>query len=236
MQYSQDTDGQDIVSLVGDATGVNTTAGIKQITRACNRALKIIWSWIFEAYGGWQFDDSNNSDVPTATTALVASQAKYTLPLNAKTVRALEYKDENGTWHRLKAVTQEEINDWGSESEFYDTASQPLYYSVMHRLLKLYPAPNFSQTASLRLQFDRGVVVFASTDIQQQPGFDSEFHEAVADGASYYIAKDKSLQNVQLLQDNWQQWENKIKLFYNKRFYDEFPHEIKTEDYTRQLI
>lgn len=236
MQFNLDSDGQDIVSLVGDATGINTTSDIKQITRAANRANKIIWSWIFESYGGWQHDDSNNANMPTVTAALVSGQQQYTLPSEALTVRAVERKDENGDWHKLEAITVEEISEKYAEAEFEDTAATPRWYSIIANILKLYPAADYAQAGSLRLHLDRGSVSFASTDTTQTPGFVSQFHEAVADGASYYIAKDKGLSNVQLLQDNWAQWENKIKLFYNKRFYDEFPHQLKKGDYSREII
>lgn len=49
MQFNGDTDDQDIVSHVVDATGQNKTADIKQITRACNVANREIWARIFKA-------------------------------------------------------------------------------------------------------------------------------------------------------------------------------------------
>jgi len=52
MQYNSHSDNQDIVSLIVDATGQNAVAHIKPITSAANEATRIIWSWVFEAYGG----------------------------------------------------------------------------------------------------------------------------------------------------------------------------------------
>ena len=236
MQYNSDSDSQDIVSLIGDATGINTTANIKQITRAANRAGKLIWSWIFSSRDGWQYDDSNNSNLPSSTAALVANQQQYTLPSEALTVRSLEYKDEGGTWNKITELSIPEIQQKISEKEWQDTPSEPRYYSLVSGIIKLYPAADFSQSASLRIGFDRGSLSFASTDTTKTPGFASEFHEAIADGASYFIARDKKKANWQLLEKDWMTWEEKIKNFYKERWVDKFPEKIKVGDYTQQLL
>jgi hypothetical protein len=71
MIYNGDSDEQDIVSYVAETTGLNKTAKIKTITRAVNEANRLIWAWIFQAYGGWQYDDGNQTTLPSATAALV---------------------------------------------------------------------------------------------------------------------------------------------------------------------
>lgn len=231
MQYRNDPDGQDIVSLVGDMTGIDTTNELEQIARATNEANKKIWSWIFEAYGGWVYDDSNNSDLPTATANLVADQSKYTLPSEALTVRGLEYKDSGGEWHKLMALSEELIRQKFSEEDFQDESAEPRYYTPYAGLVKLHPAPNFSQNSSLRISFDRGATVFAPTDISKTPGFVSQFHEAVAIGASYYIAANKNMNNVQVLQIRWQEAEQDIKEFYSQRFVEEAVPQVKLGNY-----
>lgn len=223
MQFNDHSDDQDIVSHIVDATGLNAMAHIKKITRAANEATRIIWSWIFEAYGGWQYDDGNHDDLPSATTALVANQQKYTLPAEAVTVRRVSYKDQNDTWHDLDLVTLEEITARQNEAEFEITPGEPRFYRPYAGIVKLYPAPNYSQVVSLRAMFDRGSVQFVSSDTTRTPGFASEFHGAVATGASYFIANEKSLKNVNGLANKWAYYEKAIKAFYKKRLSELVP-------------
>lgn len=241
MQYNSDSDGQDIVSLVGDATGINTTAEIKQITRAVNRAGKLIWSWIFESYGGWQYDDSNNTDLPFARTNLVSGQNKYTLPSEALSIRSVEVatNEEGGTgvdWVKVRALPLEELEQGRSEEEYADQGSgTPVYYSLSSNVLKIYPKPQDSISNGLRIRIDRGSTTFASTDTTKTPGFVSEFHEAIADGASYYLGINKNLNNLSGLQAQWSQWEPKIKSYYAQRWSEIYPKEVDSGDYTANV-
>ena len=236
MQYNNHSDSQDIVSMIGDATGIDTTNELKQITRAANEANRQIWSWIFDAYGGWVYDDGNNSDLPTSTTTLTADQQQYTLPVEALTVRAVEVKDEGGVWHVLTPTTEELIRQVQAEAEFNKTSGQPNFYVPYDRLVKLYPPPNYTQAASLRLSFDRGSVQFDSTDISQTPGFASEFHGAIPAGASYFIAKNKKLSNISTLREDWFLYEGKIKQFYQKRYQNMFPPKVHVSDYANEMM
>lgn len=235
MQFNSHSDNQDIVSYVVDATGLNATAHLKQITRAVNEAMRIIWSWIFEAYGGWQYDDGNQSDLPSATAALVASQQKYTLPSEALTVRRVSVKDASGNWHDVDPITLEEITAGGrAEEEYLDTPGSPIRYRLVAGILKLYPAPNYAQAASLRVQFDRGSVQFVSTDTTKSPGFISELHGAVPTGAALHIAGDKTLKNHDRIERRWERYEKSIKSTYKKRFVELNPETHRSE-YTDPL-
>lgn len=236
MQYNSDSDSQDIVSSVGDMTGINTTVELKQITRACNEANRKIWTWIFQSYGGWQYDDSNNSDLPVATTGLVADQQKYTLPSAALTVKNLEYKNSGGDWSKLIPVPIERLNQFRSEKEWNDTPAEPQYYSLVNGIIKLYPASDTTRAEALRIQFDRGSTAFASTDTTKTPGFASEFHDAVAVGASYFIARNKKLGQTQALLNDWIDYEQRIKDFYIRKWEEEFPPKFQVVDPLRQWM
>lgn len=218
MVFNGNTDEHDIVSYIADATGLNKTAHIKKITRAANSASREIWSVIFEAYGGWQYDDTNNADLPTATADLVASQSKYTIPTDALTIRQVSVKDESGFWRDLKAITTEDIHSVSAENEFQDTAGNPRFYRMFSNVIELYPAPNYSQTRSIRVQFDRGSTTFSSDATDTSPGFASEFHDAVHIGASYMIGADKNLKNVERKYRQWVEIKENIREYYKARF------------------
>lgn len=230
MQFNGHSDEQDIVHAIVDATGLSATVHIKRITRAANEAVRIIRSWIFEAYGGWQYDDGNHVDLPSATTALVASQQKYNIPPDAMTMRKASYKDEAGDWNDLDLITLEDIAARGiNEAEFESTPGEPRYYRPYAGIVKLYPAPNYSQIRSLRLMFDRGSVQFASTDTTKTPGFASEFHGAVPTGASLILAEDKTLKNRPGIEKRWMRYEEAIKGFYKKRLSELAPEQPTSE-------
>lgn len=236
MQYNSNSDSQDIVSLIGDMTGIDTTVEIKQITRAANEANKKIWSWIFQSYGGWQYDDSNYSNLPIATTTITADQAKYILPSEALSVKAVEYKNVGGDWVKMIPVSLPEINQFYAENEWNNESSEPVYYATVSDMIKLYPKPDTTRADALRVQFDRGSVSFASTDIEQDPGFASEFHGAVAVGASYFIGINKTLPNWELIRSEWLDAEQRIKDYYIKRWEEKFPPKFITSDTLTQYI
>lgn len=240
MVYNANSDSQDIVSLLNDYTGNyddtnHNVFPLKQKTRYANQALKHIWSWIFDAYGGWQFDDSNNTtNFPVSTTSLVANQKDYTLPSEALTVVGVEIKDEGGVWKELHPLTEPEIRDFTSEKEFMDTPSVPEYYYPYANSIRLYPAPDYSQTASIRVAYDRGSVLFASTDTTQTPGFASEFHEAIAVGGAMFWCISKDLQRKNDLMVIWQDYEKRIKEFYSRRYLKLFPPKFKVYDSVKE--
>lgn len=223
MVFNGDPDEQDIVSFIADATGMNKTAHIKQITRHANAASRAVWAVIFKAYGGWQYDDTNNADLPTAFADVVSGQSKYTIPDAALTIRQVSVKDESGFWRDVDPVTTEDIHSVSTEDEFQDTPGNPRYYRLVSNVIELYPATNYSQTRSIRIKFDRGSTSFSSDDTTKAPGFDSEFHDAIHIGASYMIAADKNLKNVTRKEKQWQDIRDDIEAFYAARFVEMNP-------------
>lgn len=228
MIYNGQSEGLDIVTHVADATGLNKTADINFITRYANAADREIWSVVFFNYGGWQFDSSNQTDLPTAYADLNANQSKYTIPTDAITLRQVSVKDESGFWHDQTPVTTEDIHAVSTENEFQDTAGNPRYYRPISNIIELYPAPSYDQTRSLRVQFDRGMVGFTATSTTQTPGYASEFHDATWIGASYMIAVQRGLKNLVPLRDQWMQKKDDVAKYYATRFVELNP----TQDVT----
>jgi hypothetical protein len=237
MIYNNDTDGQDIVSLANDfASADNNNFPIKQKTRFANKSLRTIWSWIFSVYGGWLYDDSNNTDFPSATTTLNINQTNYGIPTGALTIRAVDVKLNNGgtVWQRLEKITEEQIRQMQSEPQFLSVPGQPMYYEPYGNSIKIYPPANYTQTASLRVSFDRGSVAFASTDTMKTPGFASEFHEGVAIGMANDFCTVKKLSQAQGVMAEWQLFERKVKAYYSQRFQEMFPARMTILDSVRE--
>lgn len=242
--YNSNADSQDIISLVGDLTNTDTTQyPLKAITRAVNKWGKIVWSWIFEAYGGWLYDDSNNTDLPTATTTITANQVDYSVPATALTIRGLEIKTSGGSWYPLQPITEEQIRQKGiAEAQFMNTPGQPAFYLAYANSFKIYPACNYTQAASLRVSFSRGSTQFASTDTTKSPGFVSEFHEVLAVGAAYEYAIRKGLPNALDLEQQLygrftrsgvipnSGYMGRIKSYYQQRYQEMFPSRMTSQD------
>lgn len=229
MIYNGHSDDQDIVSTIADSTGMNKTADIKKITRAANEANRTVWNWIFEAYGGWQYDDGNQSNLPSATAHLNSGQSKYTIPSDALTVRQVSVKDENGNWTDIDPITAEEIHSHSTENEFGKTPGSPAYYRLIGNIVELYPAPNYTQVRSLRMQFDRGSVAFTSTSTNTSPGFASEFHGAIPVGASFILGSDRTLRNRADLEKRWLGYETSVKRYYKARYAELHPENKRTQ-------
>ena len=240
MRFNGDSDKQDLVSLTNDLVNTNDiTYPIQKKTRAANKTLRKVWAWIFSAYGGWQFDDSNNTtDFPIATSTLTNGQVDYDIPSTSLTIRGVEILQPNSTVYiSLKEITEEEIRDSArSEGSFYTNTGVPAYYRPLGSSIKLYPAPNYTSVAGIRVTFDRGSVGFASTDTTKQPGFASEFHEVVAVGMAVEFARANTLTSITWLQDDLNRFEKDIKEYYSQRFQEKFPAKLTNRDLTRDYL
>ena len=240
MVYNGDSDGQDIVSLCDDFVNTDPIKyPIKEKTRAANKTLRKIWTWIFDAYGGWLFDDANNTtDFPIATANLVASQQDYDVPPSSLTIRGVEILPANSTvYQRLIEITEEDmIENMISEGSLFTTPGIPLYYRPLGNSIKLYPTPSTNVTAGIRVTFDRGSIAFASTSTTQQPGFVSEFHETVAVGMALEFSRRNALSSFTFLQDDMNRSERAIKDYYSARFQEKFPGRLTVFDDTREYM
>lgn len=247
MQYNGETNNQDIVSLADDLAKSNSSSfPIKKKTLYANMGMREIWGWIFEAYGGWHYDDLNNTTEPEATTTLTADQRQITLPLDSAHLMGVAYKDTSGSWHRIFPITLEKIQEQAAESEFMKTSGNPLYYRPVSNGFILYPAANFTQAASLKIYISRDISAFLITDTTKEPGFASEFHEAVPTFMALRYAKINSLKSATDLQELWDGNESKtgreggyksrVKSFFGNRFRQLFPQRMRTGDPVRDYI
>ena len=245
MQYSGHATGQDICTLADKKCGQNSASfPIIDKTLYANEGMRIIQSWIHEAYGGWIFDDKNNTDFPEATTALVSAQQDYALPVDASFVHGVSIKDQSGNWKILKPITLEQIQEKCDEAEFYETNGDPEFYRPLSGSVKLYPASNFSQDASLKLHYTRDISYFETTDTIKVPGFNIQYHEALPVYMALQFSSTNSLTMKNKLQEEWDGEENKtgreggykkiIKSDYSRKLAQLFPPHIRVKDMTSE--
>lgn len=234
MQYNSHATNQDIVTMAEKLVSANSVSfPIKEKTLYANQACRLIWSWIHEAYGGWLYDDSNNTDFPEATTTITSGQTDYALPTEASFIQGVSVKNTDGVWHKLQPITLEQIQEIEAESEFMKTSSIPRYYRLLAKSIKLYPPSNFTQSASLKIHEAREISGFSTTDTTKTPGFDSQYHEAVPTYMALQYAKINGLPNKNDLMQDWLIYEKTIKSDYRRRFAELFPARITVRDVTR---
>jgi hypothetical protein len=194
-----------------------------EATNLANQKSSEIWHIIHEATGNWQYDDSNNTDLPFATTDIVNAQRRYALPTEALTVQRVEAKDSSGNWTVLRPLIKESIPE--ALDEFHDENGTPMYYNLVDGVITLYPATNYASTDGLKVYYDREAVAFETSDTTKTPGFASPYHEIlpVMMAMEWYNVKQPTSPTLVKLEQKFLRLEKALKDFYGKRFKDYKP-------------
>lgn len=188
-------------------------------THAINRVASLIQ----QADGRWQYDDSNQTDLPIGTTALVSGQQDYSLSSAHLSIQRVEVKDAEGNWIKMTPIDQADVYDQ-SITDFMAGGGTPLYYDKAGNSLFLYPYPDYSQAASLKIYFTRAPSALLSSDISSttvSPGFNALYHDLVALWISYDYALANGLPNANQLLEEIQRKEDALKEDYSMRSADE---------------
>lgn len=214
MTYSE------IKSLVYLYTKTNSTS-LPDATMVilANRALERVVSLINRADSRWEFDDTNQTDLPIATTTLTSGQQDYSLATSHLSINRVEIKDTGGNWHLLRPIDRNTVTREALAE--YLGSGTPLEYDKIGNSVFLYPIPNYTQAASLKLYFTRGPVAFDSDDTTDEPGFNSLFHKLVPLWASYDYALANGLKNANQIFAEIIRMEDEIQKFYGMRSRDE---------------
>jgi hypothetical protein len=139
-------------------------------------------SWIWDATGTWEYDDSNKNTLPVATTDLGDGVKNYTMPADAQKIIKVEVKNNNGDWDALDPIDKSEID---TPSEFFEDKGMPKYYDLLANVLVLYPTPASSDvtiSGGLKLHVSREVDDLTASD--DEPGFEKPFHRILSIGAA----------------------------------------------------
>jgi hypothetical protein len=136
--------------LLGLANDDTTSFPIADFTRSFNSWFRNLVFLVWKNSPIWEFDDSNKTTLPIATTALVASQQDYSLPTDALDVQRVECKDSSGNFQVLKQFDKTQITE-EALTEFYETAGDPIYYDLVGVSLMLYPKPSTARANALKV-------------------------------------------------------------------------------------
>ena len=204
----------------GSSSNDDTTAyPLADKTRNANAWYDRVVSLIMKADNRWEFDDINQTDLPIATTALVANQQNYGLnaAVHYKILR-VEILDSNGNGQQLNPISQDDKTGTAM-TEYQETAGTPEEYDLVGNSIFLYPKPSYAYTAGLKIYFQRGASYFASGDTTKTPGFNEMFHRIISLGASLdWISINNSGSNkIPILTNRIKELEEALINFYSGR-------------------
>lgn len=192
----------DIISSIYKKTKTNSSsyeAGDMLID--INNAYEHVVSVIMGADSKWQWDDSNNIDLPIATASIVLGQQDYSLSLSHLTIDRVELLPLGGAtkdWKRLRQIDQQSKKRFENTAmtAYKSTPGLPDEYDIIGTSVFLYCLPNYSQAASLKVYFTRGPFLFTSADLlagSKSPGFASLFHDLIPMWVAYNYAIENGL-------------------------------------------
>lgn len=214
----------DIRSKIYFYTKTNSTSfPDSDIVIGINNKQERVESLILQSDGRWQFDDTNQTDLPIATTGLVTDQQDYSLPDTDLEIIRMEVLDTSGNWNKLQPIDESDIYNQ-SLSDFLKTSGVPIYYDKSANSIFLYPKPSYTQSASLKIYFKRGPVAITSaslTSVSAKPGFNIMFHELIPLWVSYDYGMANGLTNVGLLMTEIQRLEQQMQETYALRDKDD---------------
>lgn len=180
----------------------------------------------------WQFDDSNLSDLPIATTTLTNGQKDYSLATSHLTIDRVECLDNSGNSRLLTPIDQHDVK-YLSLTNYYPQSGIPLEYDKSSNSVFLYPTPNYTLAAALKIYFTRGPLHFdyslgtftdgTGTVTTSSPGFNSLFHMIIPLIAAKRFALANGKENKQDLANEIMIMEQKINDWYGLRSRDEHP-------------
>lgn len=206
------------------------TYSAANVVRNVNNWYKKCISWILEADNRWQFDDSNNTDLPIATTDLVSGQDNYSFGSDWLKVLRIDVKDSAGAWITLSPIDQSDII--GAYDSFEDTDGTPKYFDTVGGSIILKPATSYASADGLKVFFQRSGDDFTVSDTTKTPGFSANFHRVISLGASYDWAIVNNPSKATTLRSEIEQLKTELQTFYGERAkYEKTQLTPKTENY-----
>lgn len=211
MQYS------DIKSKVYLLTKTNSTSFPNaDLVILANNAMERVASLINRADRRWQWDDTNQSDLPIATTTITSGQQDYAIATAHLSLDRVEIKDSSGAWHLLRPIDQHDVR-YQALGAYRSTNGLPQEYDIIGNSIFLYPTPNYTQAASLKVHYTRAPVAFVAGDTTATPGFNSLFHDLIPLWVSYEYALANGLKNANQLFVEIVRKEEELEKFYGSK-------------------
>lgn len=145
-----------------------------------NNGLDEVASIIQRADGNWQWEDSNQTDLPIGTTNLISGQQDYAIDTTFLKVEEvwIHTSATDTTWTELQYVED--------KAHFLDKISTqdtgvPMFFTIVGNSILFDTFPNYSSTSGLKVLFARNVKYFSGGETAvattSAPGFNAQFHK-----------------------------------------------------------
>lgn len=207
--------------LLGLSFGETTEYPLVQKAQSANTWKGIVALWIWKSQDSWEFDDSQNSNFPIATTTLVNGQRDYSLPTGALTIERVEVRDSAGNYFRIDPIDESEVA--GALTGYGESNGIPTRYWIKKRSIFLDSPPDTAQltaSAGIRIYFRREVNEFTGSTTTTEVGFGEPFDRAVAYGMAYDFALPRNMEVLPRLEAGLARWQKLIEDHFSNRFKD----------------
>lgn len=159
-------------------------------TARVNQNFEELIGEIISADGTWQWEDTNQTDLPIGKGTLVEGQQNYSFTSEYLDIVQLEILNKDGTrYFKIHPIDESELGGVSAE-EYFGTDSSgnpikgtPSHYDKIGDTIRLYPAPaaaSVTLTNGLRVTFKRTGVLFTAVSTtatdSTEPGLPSPYH------------------------------------------------------------
>lgn len=196
---------------------------LKDFTADINLAVDSLLRIIFKASGKWQFDDSNHTDYPFITTAIVANQRDYAFTADEQgniilDIYKVMIKDPTSTYYNeIYPVDQQSDEEMQSFYSGQNVTATPTRYDKTGNAIFLDALPGYNLAAGLKVFINREALYFTSADTTKKLGVDGLCQEYLALEPSYRYAMRNKLDNREEFKRDLAELIKDIKIRYRDR-------------------
>lgn len=189
MPFNNTTDKSGIIQQIeywtglGDGAISGDTTLLKIFTAQVNGSFDRVLSRVLSYSDKIRWDDTNHTDLPSGTIAITSGQGNYTITqddngleiLNITDVRILTSASAT-EYTTLEKMTIDDERALDALSPNPSNSGIPTHYLERGNTIFLYPKPNYTNSAGIKLFFEREASYFVYTDTTKEPGIPRPFH------------------------------------------------------------
>ena len=206
---------------------------LADVTRNMNLCLEELVGDILNADGRWEWDDTNQTNLPRGTGTLVEGQESYSFASEYLKIQMIEILRDSSPdqYTKLKPISSLDLGGlspqeyFGQESNGDPKKGVPEYYDKLGDTIFLYPAPaaasGVTLAAGLRVWFQRTADLFTTSDTTQEPGLPSPYHVLLPYYAAIVFCNSYKKDRVAWLEKKYDQGLKKMLTFFGKREEDD---------------
>jgi len=233
IQFSDTTNKKGLVQFyekeIGQEYGYisDNTDRLKSFTADVNVASDYFLDLVLKNSSTWKADDSNHTDFPEITTALVSGRRDYTFLTDEKGNQILDiYKvyartSTTGNYQELTPVDPDTQSELTSIFDGQNQTGTPTRYDKTANGILLDLIPSYASSDGLKVSISRENLYFTHNDTTKKPGFYGLYHPYFYLKPALDFARRNGLKNYEQIQLEVLRLEGMIKEGTSKRPKDE---------------